>query len=156
MPNRNPFDALNQNREAYKRGVETNHRLRDAWSNARAMDAMNRAREEQAREAYSQRVGAAAYREPLDSRQVAADFDGWIETYNVYMDVLSTGEDLDGEEMVEVAFRVVPGNDDTGNLESDAVIAGLDLVDLINLRDALTLEIDNYALSALEAQASGL
>jgi hypothetical protein len=156
MPNRNPFDALNQNREAYKRGVETNHRLRDAWSNARAMDAMNRAREEQAREAYSQRVGAAAYPEPLDSRQVAADIDGWIETYNVYMDALSTGEDLDGEEMVEVAFRVVPGNDDTGNPESDAVIAGLDLVDLINLRDALTLEIDNYALSALEAQASGL
>ena len=39
------------------------------------------------------------------------------------------------------------------NPEVNAVLAGLDLVDLINLRDSLQQEIDNFALSALEAQA---
>ena len=37
--------------------------------------------------------------------------------------------------------------------ENNAVLAGLDLVDLINLRDALQQEIDNFALTALETQA---
>ncbi|MDP8909125.1 MAG: hypothetical protein M3N47_08425 [Chloroflexota bacterium] len=77
-----------------------------------------------------------------------------METYNIYMDELPTGEELDGEETVEVEFRVVPGTDDPNDPENNAVIAGLDLVDLINLRDAIQQEIDNYALSALEAEAS--
>jgi hypothetical protein len=76
-----------------------------------------------------------------------------METYNIYMDELPAGEEVDGEEMVEVEFRVVPGSDDDNDPENNAVIAGLDLVDLINLRDALQQEIDNYALSALEAEA---
>jgi hypothetical protein len=76
-----------------------------------------------------------------------------VDTYNVYMDELPTGEEFDGEEMVEVEFRVVPGTDDDGDPESNAVIAGLDLVDLINLRDALQQEIDDYALAALESEA---
>ena len=77
-----------------------------------------------------------------------------METYNIYMDELPTGEEFDGDEMVEVEFRVVPGSDDDGDPENNAVIAGLDLVDLINMRDALQQEIDNYALTALEAEAS--
>ncbi len=77
-----------------------------------------------------------------------------METYNIYMDELPTGEEFDGDEMVEVEFRVVPGSDDDGDPENNAVIAGLDLVDLINLRDSLQQEIDNYALTALEAEAS--
>jgi len=77
-----------------------------------------------------------------------------VETYNIYMDELPTGEEYDGDEMVEVEFRVVPGSDDDGDPENNAVIAGLDLVDLINMRDALQQEIDNYALTALEAEAS--
>lgn len=76
-----------------------------------------------------------------------------MDTYNVYMDEMPTGEEFDGEEMVEVEFRVVPGTNDDGDPESNAVIAGLDLVDLINLRDALQQEIDDYALAALESQA---
>ena len=76
-----------------------------------------------------------------------------MDTYNVYMDELPTGEEFDGEEMVEVEFRVVPGTNDDGDPESNAVIAGLDLVDLINLRDALQQEIDDYALAALESEA---
>jgi hypothetical protein len=76
-----------------------------------------------------------------------------VDTYNIYMDEMPTGEEYDGEEMVEVEFRVVPGSDDDGDPETNAVIAGLDLVDLINLRDALQQEIDDYALAALESEA---
>ncbi|MCO5214898.1 MAG: hypothetical protein M9953_06775 [Thermomicrobiales bacterium] len=76
-----------------------------------------------------------------------------MDTYNIYMDELPTGEEFDGDEMIEVEFRVVPSSDDDGDPESNAVIAGLDLVDLINLRDAIQQEIDNYALTALEKEA---
>lgn len=76
-----------------------------------------------------------------------------MDTYNIYMDELPTGEEFDGDEMVEVEFRVVPGSEDDGDPESNAVIAGLDLVDLINLRDSIQQEIDNYALTALETEA---
>jgi hypothetical protein len=76
-----------------------------------------------------------------------------METYNIYMDELPTGNEIDGEETIEVEFRVVAASTDDADSESNAVIAGLDLVDLINMRDALQQEIDNYALSALEAQA---
>ena len=76
-----------------------------------------------------------------------------METYNVYMDEAPAGGDTNGEEGYEVEFRVVPNSSDDGNPENNAVLAGLDLVDLINLRDALQQEIDNYALTALEAEA---
>ncbi len=79
-----------------------------------------------------------------------------MDTYNIYMDELPTGEAFDGEEMVEVEFRVVPGSQDDGDAETNAVIAGLDLVDLINLRDSLQQEIDNYALTALEVAAGAI
>ena len=76
-----------------------------------------------------------------------------METYNIYMDEAPDGGDLDGDEGYEVEFRVVPNSSDTGDPENNAVLAGLDLIDLINLRDALQQEIDNYALMALEAEA---
>lgn len=76
-----------------------------------------------------------------------------MDTYNIYMDELPTGEEFDGEEMVEVEFRVVPSTKDDSDAENNAVIAGLDLVDLINLRDALQQEIDDYALASLETEA---
>lgn len=76
-----------------------------------------------------------------------------METYNVYMDESPAGAEIDGEEGYEVEFRVVPGSSDDGDPENNAVLAGLDLVDLINLRDALQQEIDNFALSALETQS---
>lgn len=78
-----------------------------------------------------------------------------MDTYNIYMDELPTGEEIEGEETIVVEFRVVPGSTDDAEAEANAVIAGLDLVDLINLRDALQQEIDNYALTALE-QAAGI
>jgi hypothetical protein len=76
-----------------------------------------------------------------------------VETYNIYMDETPAGG-LDDEEGVEVEFRVVPNGSDDGDPENNAVLAGLDLVDLINLRDQLQQEIDNYALNALEAEAT--
>jgi hypothetical protein len=78
-----------------------------------------------------------------------------METYNVYMDETPGGSDLDGDGNYEVEFRVVPGSSDTDDPENNAVLAGLDLVDLINLRDAIQQEIDNYALLALEAEVGG-
>ncbi|MCC6313435.1 MAG: hypothetical protein IT337_05445 [Thermomicrobiales bacterium] len=77
-----------------------------------------------------------------------------METYNVYMDEAPVTSDADGEESWEVEFRVVPNSADDGDPENNAVLAGLDLIDLINLRDALQQEIDNFALGALEAQVS--
>ena len=76
-----------------------------------------------------------------------------METYNIYMDESPTGEEIEGEEGLEVEFRVVPNSSDDGDPANNAVLAGLDLVDLINLRDAIQQEIDNYALAALETEA---
>jgi hypothetical protein len=76
-----------------------------------------------------------------------------VETYNIYMDE-APAADANGDEGWEVEFRVVGQSIDDGDPENNAVLAGLDLVDLINLRDALQQEIDNFALLALEAQAA--
>ncbi len=74
-----------------------------------------------------------------------------MDTYNIYMDEIPTGSELDGEAGYEVEFRVAANSNDDGDPENNAVLAGLDLVDLINLRDAIQGEIDNFALIALEA-----
>jgi hypothetical protein len=76
-----------------------------------------------------------------------------VETYNIYMDEAPAVADANGDEGWEVEFLVVGQSIDDGDPENNAVLAGLDLVDLINLRDALQQEIDNFALTALEAQA---
>jgi hypothetical protein len=77
-----------------------------------------------------------------------------MDTYNLYMDEIPA-DDGDDAETVDVEFRVVPASEDSnGDANNTPVVAGLDLVDLINLRDAISQEIDNYALSALEAEAT--
>jgi hypothetical protein len=76
-----------------------------------------------------------------------------VETYNIYMDEAPAAGDANGDEGWEVEFRVVGQSIDDGDPENNAVLAGLDLVDLINLRDALQQEIDNFALTALETHA---
>lgn len=75
-----------------------------------------------------------------------------MDTYNVYMDEASA-DGLNGDTDLEVNFRVVAGSEDTENAEENAVIVGLDLIDLLNLRDALQIEIDNFTLLAFEATA---
>lgn len=71
-----------------------------------------------------------------------------MDTYNIYMDETPTSE-FDNESF-EIEFRVVRASQDENDQE-EAVIGGLDLIDLIYLRDALQQEIDNYALRSLEA-----
>lgn len=75
-----------------------------------------------------------------------------MDTYNIYMDEASA-DGLNGDTDLEVNFRVVAGSEDTENAEENAVIVGLDLIDLLNLRDALQIEIDNFTLLAFEATA---
>lgn len=75
-----------------------------------------------------------------------------MDTYNIYMDELSA-DGLSGDTDLEVTFRVVPASEDQGDPEANAVIVGLDLIDLLNLRDALQIEIDNFTLLAFEATA---
>jgi hypothetical protein len=66
------------------------------------------------------------------------------------MDELPSTTEIEGEAGYEVEFRVVANSVDDGDPENNAVLAGLDLIDLINLRDAIQQEIDNFALAALE------
>jgi hypothetical protein len=73
-----------------------------------------------------------------------------VETYNIYMDEASA-DGLNGDTDLEVTFRVTAASTDTEDAEENAVIVGLDLVDLLNLRDALQNEIDSFTLQALEA-----
>lgn len=76
-----------------------------------------------------------------------------MDTYNLYMDEIPADEGS-SDETVDVEFRVVPASEDDSDDQNAPVVAGLDLVDLINLRDALSQEIDNYALTALEVEAA--
>jgi hypothetical protein len=75
-----------------------------------------------------------------------------LDTYNIYMDEASA-DGLNGDTDLEVNFRVVAGSEDQEDAEENAVIVGLDLIDLLNLRDALQGEIDNFTLLAFEATA---
>lgn len=75
-----------------------------------------------------------------------------MDTYNIYMDE-AAADGLNGDTDLEVNFRVVSAGEDDGNPEDDAVIVGLDLIDLMNLRDALQMEIDSFTLLAFEATA---
>jgi hypothetical protein len=75
-----------------------------------------------------------------------------VETYNIYMDE-AAADGLNGDTDLEVTFRVVAASQDNDDAEENAVIVGLDLVDLLNLRDAVQTEIDNFALLAFEAAA---
>jgi hypothetical protein len=73
-----------------------------------------------------------------------------METYNIYMDELTTGAELDGEGGYEVQFRVAPNSTDEGDPENNAVLANLNLYDLIDLRDAIQQMIDDVAMQSLE------
>lgn len=74
-----------------------------------------------------------------------------METFNLYMDELSSDVNGDAEPFVEVQFRIVPASADDGNPEADAVLAGLDLFDLIDLRDELQVVIDALATAGFQS-----
>ncbi len=75
-----------------------------------------------------------------------------METYNIYMDELTTGAETDGEGGYEVQFRVAPNSTDEGDPENNAVLANLNLYDLIDLRDAIQQIIDDVAMQTLEEE----
>jgi hypothetical protein len=75
-----------------------------------------------------------------------------METYNIYMDELTTGAELDGDGGYEVQFRVTPNSTDEGDPENNAVLANLNLYDLIDLRDAIQQIIDDVAMQTLEEE----
>jgi hypothetical protein len=77
-----------------------------------------------------------------------------MDTFNLYMDELPN--DLNGgdESFVEVQFRVVPSSVDEGNAEEDAILAGLDVFDLIELRDEIQQVIDLLATAGFESDAT--
>ncbi len=77
-----------------------------------------------------------------------------MDTYNIYMDEVSS-DGLNGESDLDIEFRVVPSTGDTSDADTEAVVVGLDLVDLINLRDTLQMEIDNVALASFELEEDG-
>lgn len=75
-----------------------------------------------------------------------------MDTYTIYMEEASA-DGLNGDTDLEIIFRVVAASSDEEVAEENAVIVGLDLVDLVNLRDAVQQEIDNFTLLAFEATA---
>lgn len=75
-----------------------------------------------------------------------------VETYNIYMDELTTGAELDGEGGYEVQFRVAANSTDEGDPENNAVLANLNLYDLIDLRDAIQQMIDDVAMQTIEEE----
>jgi len=75
-----------------------------------------------------------------------------VETYNIYMDELPAGTEQGGEGIYEVQFRVVPNSMDEGEPETNAVLANLNIYDLIDLRDAIQQVIDDIAISAVEGE----
>lgn len=75
-----------------------------------------------------------------------------METFNLYMDELSSDLNGDADRFVEVQFRIVPGSSDDGDPEADAVLAGLDLFDLIDLRDEIQGVIDALATAGFDVE----
>jgi hypothetical protein len=73
-----------------------------------------------------------------------------METFNLYMDEISYGENGDGPGMGDIQFRIVPGSMDDGKPEVDAILAGLDLYDIMDLRNALQELIDVIAIAAID------
>ncbi len=73
-----------------------------------------------------------------------------METFNLYMDELSSDLNGDADRFVEVQFRIVLGSTDEGDPEADAVLAGLDIFDLIDLRDEIQGVIDALATAGID------
>jgi hypothetical protein len=77
-----------------------------------------------------------------------------METFNLYMDELPNDLNGDEESFIEVQFRIVPASVDEGNAEEDAILAGLDIFDLIELRDEIQQVIDLLATAGFESEAT--
>ena len=73
-----------------------------------------------------------------------------MNTFNLYMDELQV-EFGDGDDAFgEVQFRLVPASEDDGNPEENAVLAGLDIYDLLELRNSIQEIVDVIATASLD------
>ncbi|MGD9712494.1 MAG: hypothetical protein AB7V46_10560 [Thermomicrobiales bacterium] len=72
-----------------------------------------------------------------------------MNTFNLYMDEMP--DDIEGDEdsYSDVIFRLVPASEDDADPE-DAVLAGLDIYDLLDLRNSIQEVIDVFATASLD------
>ena len=73
-----------------------------------------------------------------------------MNTFNLYMDEIPAGFGTGDDEFSEVQFRLVPASEDDGNPEEQAVLAGLDIYDLLELRNAIQEIVDIIATASLD------
>jgi len=76
--------------------------------------------------------------------------DRHVNTFNLYMDEVPDDFGDDGDAFGEVQFRLVPASEDEGNPEENAVLAGLDIYDLLELRNAIQEIVDVIATASLD------
>lgn len=79
-----------------------------------------------------------------------------METFNLYMDELASEVSGNADKFVEVQFRIMPAGADDGDPEVDAVLAGLDVFDLIDLRDEIQGVIDSMATAGFDVAGEEL
>ncbi len=73
-----------------------------------------------------------------------------MNTFNLYMDELPAGFGDGEDEFGEVQFRLVPASEDDENPAENAVLAGLDIYDLLALRNAIQEIVDVIATASLD------
>ena len=73
-----------------------------------------------------------------------------MNTFNLYMDELPEDFGDDGDALGEIQFRLVPASEDDGNPEENAVLAGLDIYDLLELRNSIQEIVDVIATASLD------
>ena len=79
-----------------------------------------------------------------------------MESFNLYMDEFSYPAGGDDPDVAQIQFRVEPASVDKSDSTEDAVLAGLDIIDLIDLRNALQEVIDVVAIAALDPAAGDI
>jgi hypothetical protein len=73
-----------------------------------------------------------------------------MNTFNLYMDELPADFGGQDEAFGDIQFRLVPSSEDDGNPDENAVLAGLDIYDLLELRNAIQEVIDVIATASLD------
>lgn len=68
------------------------------------------------------------------------------------MDEIPVGFGTGDDEFSEVQFRLVPASEDDGNPEEQAVLAGLDIYDLLELRNVIQEVVDIIATASLDPE----
>ncbi|MBX3071318.1 MAG: hypothetical protein KF883_12515 [Thermomicrobiales bacterium] len=72
-----------------------------------------------------------------------------MNTFNLYMDEVPPDLGEGQESFSDVLFRLVPSFEDAADPD-DAVLAGLDIYDLLDLRNAIQEVIDIFATASLD------